>query len=561
MKLLRLTLEGRYKGLNDQVFDFSHSSDNIITFIGLNGSGKSQLLELIAEVFGYLERSFRPEFKTRKKLPFSVAVDYQLHSSTELELNVLVTYRVTINTNGTIECYTCFDNDWHVLPSDELVLPEHIVGYASGLNENLQRSFLKNAVQYFDVMSVRSARRKRLAGQLDETQIADAELSYLRRYPGIFELDVPENLVEEGMGGNPFDGVLPSLSEKDTDIPSSIFLDYDCSALLMASLAILPRDHLDILFPEIDFRYPKYICIHYDLRRVPVEEDAIRDIQHLVRVVGAESVEGVGNRSSDEQYNLYELDYLAGDIHIDLTRNGLREQLGELYYYLPIRLFEKLYKLQLLGVSRWNGADKRNLRSDDFFETVKKPLKGKLPLAVTNLKLSNGVDDIDFDDLSDGEAQLVQVLSAARIFSHDNTLFILDEPETHLNPLWRTQFHKNLTTALAAPGADTRRTQVMLSTHSPYLISSLKKENVYRFERTDNVVAMWPVESETYGASFDILIKEFFGLKSLISQTAVDAIKKQLNNQQLNNEQRREWIENNIGDSMEKAYLLRKLQE
>ncbi|MCF6282575.1 MAG: hypothetical protein L3J28_10295 [Candidatus Polarisedimenticolaceae bacterium] len=29
----------------------------------------------------------------------------------------------------------------------------HVVGYASGLNENLQRSFLKNAVQYFDVMS------------------------------------------------------------------------------------------------------------------------------------------------------------------------------------------------------------------------------------------------------------------------------------------------------------------------------------------------------------------------------------------------------------------------
>jgi ABC-type polysaccharide/polyol phosphate transport system ATPase subunit len=53
--LLRLEIVGRYKGLKDQTFDFSGSSDSIPTFVGLNGSGKSRLLELIAEVFGYLE--------------------------------------------------------------------------------------------------------------------------------------------------------------------------------------------------------------------------------------------------------------------------------------------------------------------------------------------------------------------------------------------------------------------------------------------------------------------------------------------------------------------------
>ena len=559
MRVLRLEIIGSYKGLRDQSFDFSNSTDNILTFVGPNGSGKSQLLELIAEVFGYLERVRRLDFRVRKPLPFSIILEYEIHPY--LDPNNLKTYRISTAEADDIVFQYLSDNEWLLCESSEVELPQHIIGYSSGLNENLQRSFLKNAVQYFDVMSVRAARRKRLAGQLNETQVAETELYYLRRYPGIFDLDVPDFVEGEELGGSPLDGVLPSLSEKDTDIPASIFLDYDCNALLMASLAILPRNHLDSLFPEIEYRYPEYICISYDLRQVPVEEDVIRDIQQLVRVVGIDSVERVSERTSDEKYNLYELDYLAGVIHIDLKREGLREQLAENYYNLPIRLFEKLYKIQLLGVSRWQAIDKKNLRTDDFFGTVKKPLKGKLPLAVTRLSLSNGTNDIDFDDLSDGEAQLVQVLSASRIFCHDNTLFIFDEPETHLNPSWRTQFHKNLTTALAAPGADTRRTQVMLSTHSPFLVSSLKKENVFRFERTDNVVAMWPVESETYGASFDVLIKEFFGLKSLISQTAVDAIKQQLNNQQLNNEQKREWLENNIGDSMEKAYLLRKLQD
>ncbi len=550
MKLLRLTLDGAYKGLKDQSFDFSHSSENIITFIGLNGSGKSQLLELIAEVFGYLERAQRLNFKTRNGLSFSINIEYQIRayiSPTEVE-----TFRVNINESGYIECHKLRYDSWQFLLLDEIELPQHVVGYASGLNENLQRSFLKNAVQYYDVMTVRAARRKRLAGKIDESQVEEVDQYYLRRYPGIFG---------GGQGDDVHEPDPTVIYEKDTDIPASIFLDYDCNALLMASLAILPNERLDKIFPDIAYRYPQSICIQYDLRGVPVEEDAIRDISQLITYVGSNSVTGISQKTSDEEYDLYSLDYLAATIRIDLTIDGISELLRDRYYGLPIRLFEKLYKIQLLGVKHWRGTDKTLLRDDDFFGTVKKPLKGKLPLAVTELKLSNGVDIIDFNDMSDGEAQLVQVLSAAQIFSPDNTLFIFDEPDTHLNPSWRTCFHKHLSSAIDHSESDTRRLQVLLSTHSPFLLSSLKKENVFRFERNENGVSMSPVESETYGASFDVIIKEYYGLKSLISQTAVDEIKSKLDDQQLSNEQRREWLENNVGDSMEKAYLLRRLQD
>lgn len=78
MKLLRLTIEGSYKGLRDQIFGFSCCSENIIIFVGLNGAGESQLLELIAEVFGYLERIRRSDFKTRNSLPFAIGLEYQI---------------------------------------------------------------------------------------------------------------------------------------------------------------------------------------------------------------------------------------------------------------------------------------------------------------------------------------------------------------------------------------------------------------------------------------------------------------------------------------------------
>jgi hypothetical protein len=37
MRLLSLSLRGSYKGLKDQVFDFSYAQDNIFALIGLNG--------------------------------------------------------------------------------------------------------------------------------------------------------------------------------------------------------------------------------------------------------------------------------------------------------------------------------------------------------------------------------------------------------------------------------------------------------------------------------------------------------------------------------------------
>jgi hypothetical protein len=52
---------------------------------------------------------------------------------------------------------------------DELMLPR-VIGYASELNENLQRPFMRNAVQYFDVMTdfPRSAAGKTLKREMRE---------------------------------------------------------------------------------------------------------------------------------------------------------------------------------------------------------------------------------------------------------------------------------------------------------------------------------------------------------------------------------------------------------
>lgn len=552
MKLLSLTIEGEYKGLSNQLLDFSLSKGNIAAFVGLNGSGKSQALELISETFSYLERYKRPDFKVRDGfVHFALVLEYSLRPHLDVEKEVV--YRISIATDGVVSSEELDDHgDWVHVGVENVELPQFIIGYASGLNENLQRSFLKNSAQFYNVMNVRASRRKRMAEEVDEYEVDRLNRWYLSRYPGIFRaIGNDDNLFVS----------IAELKESDTRAPSTIFLDYDCNALLTASLALLPTEELDELLPDIQYRYFHKVVIRYDLRDSAIEEDAIRDIRELVRLLGQNALVGISERTTEEQYDLYELDYLHADIHIDISNSDVRSRLSERYWGQPVRFFERLYKIQLLGVRAWRSEDRKALKQDNFFGNVKKPLKTKLPLSVVSLELCDEAEKrIDFNDLSDGQAQYVQVLSACRVFREENTLFIFDEPETHLNPSWRTRFHQHLSRAMGKNGERNKRSQLFTSTHSPFLISSLDRSNVYVFERSeDGRVSMLPAATQTFGASFEVLLKRFFKLDSLISQTAVEQIKQHLDHG--DHAQAREWIEENIGDSMEKAYLLKRLLE
>lgn len=164
MRLLSLRLNGQYKGLTNQIFDFSSADGNILAFIGLNGSGKSQLLELIAEAFSYLERYLRHDFKCRDwfdETEIELIYLNQAYDSDDLTF----LYKITIDPSGRVqitkEGKAVNLSDANDCDLDQ-ILPSEIIGYSSGLNENLQRAFMKNAVQYLDAMNIKRAWEMRL---------------------------------------------------------------------------------------------------------------------------------------------------------------------------------------------------------------------------------------------------------------------------------------------------------------------------------------------------------------------------------------------------------------
>lgn len=566
MRLLSLNLSGGYKGLKDQFFDFSYAQDNIFALIGLNGSGKSQLLELIGETFAYLERWQRVEFKTKTSLGFSVTVHYQwdlkndsdalsypdeliIHgNSIELKVTIELDGDVVLNVRGT--------DEWHVIEHGERQFPiPLVVGYASGLNENLQRSFMKNAVQYFEVRRISSQRHKRLSRENNDEQLAEINGNYLKKYPYIFS-----PLSEDDFVPN----YHQDLREVNPASSNFNYLDYDNVGLLILSLSVLPTETVFKLLDEITYKHPVKAVLHYDFRSGIIEDDAIRDVKMLIRIAGSDQVRPTGGRTTDNQYELYELEYLSGEIILELSDEAVLNRLREDNYYDSFALFKRLNKIQQLGIKNWARTSRLKLMKDNFIGTVKKPLQSRLPLSVVELLMANEQGDtVKFDDLSDGEAQLIQVIAATRIFSQAQALFLFDEPETHLNPSWRTYFHQRLIEAFTPESEREGQSQFFLSTHSPFMISSLKRENVFFFERNDvGCINMEPVSSQTYGTSFDILIKNHYGLRSLISQTVVEDVKNRLpeDNDPEAVIVARHWIEENLGESMEKAYLLRKLE-
>ena len=557
MKLLAIELFGEYKGLKDYRFDFSKSEGDVAVLIGANGSGKSQLMELIAEIFSYLERKQRKDFRVRKQLGYDFCVEYEMASSRyqglrrfviesrkylRIAIYEQVAVPVDMNQGGDTVTWRLVDIAG-ASALDECQLPR-IVGYASSLAENLQRPFMRNALQFYDVIRVRSRLKTALAQPtVDESKTLDINKRYLSRNPGIFSPDG-----EDEFG-------LFRLRETDTPIPRSLFLDYDCAALLIALLGMLEPEQRDAIWRDIPYRHPTRVILRYDLRGQATATDNAKDIKRLIEIAGPGRCIPLSPPTTEEQFELLDLEHLTADIELDFSDESVRARLRE-YGRESSDWFFALYKLQLLGVHGWTSETKRSLRSDNFQGHVEKPLKANLPLSAHELWMSNGERSIAFDDLSDGEVQLLLTLGAVRLFGNDETLFLFDEPETHLNPSWRTRFHLDFEKANEPNG----NAQAIISSHSPFLVSSLPREAVFHFKENHGLTEMATPARETYGASFDVLIKKHFDLHATISETAVQEIRKRLSDTQSSAQEKLNWLNNSVGESMERSYLMNKLR-
>jgi ABC-type cobalamin/Fe3+-siderophores transport system ATPase subunit len=120
--------------------------------------------------------------------------------------------------------------------------------------------------------------------------------------------------------------------------------------------------------------------------------------------------------------------------------------------------------------------------------------------------------DVSFADLSDGERQLLMVLGLIRVSRSKRALFLLDEPDTHLNPHWQHSY-LNLIEDWTGIAAEKEHCHIVLTSHNPLTISALSRDEVRVIAQAeDGRVAAAAPYADPRGMGFTATLTEIFGL-------------------------------------------------
>src|SRR4051812_5802400 len=125
--------------------------------------------------------------------------------------------------------------------------------------------------------------------------------------------------------------------------------------------------------------------------------------------------------------------------------------------------------------------------------------------------------DVSFSDLSDGERQLLMALGLIRISRGKRALFLLDEPDTHLNPHWQHTY-LDLIREWTEVTANEKTCHIIMTSHNPLTIAALEREEVRVMSVDDSgKMSIAPPYTHPRGLGFTATLTEIFGLKSSLA--------------------------------------------
>ena len=129
---------------------------------------------------------------------------------------------------------------------------------------------------------------------------------------------------------------------------------------------------------------------------------------------------------------------------------------------------------------------------------------------------------LTFKELSEGEQQLLAVLGLLKFTKQEESLFLLDEPDTHLNPVWKRNYI-NLLREVVSLGQESH---LLMATHDPLVIGGLSRQEVRVLVRRGDghITSMEPSE-DPKGMGFAGLLKsELFGLRSTLDPATAKSL-------------------------------------
>ncbi|AHC49777.1 restriction system-associated AAA family ATPase [Achromobacter xylosoxidans] len=575
MKLLRLKITDP-KGFRSLPCGFEHhfrtewslqdelaQANDFAPFVcaGPNGSGKSNLLEALAAIFFQLEvlrvrRSFLPEAlqdEVPDVSPVAFELDYLIRVPAEYrspdsppwakvgvwkKAGESVRFFWDNQGDFSTDVYEAFKGG-HA----DILLPQYVLGYSSGENEILSLPFFKMRFVQFDEYWNALTRQLSYPGH-PETRLAyldsgfsqaillcnllfqdeatlqpfreDVGIDALREFRIILRRRIPIEAVQleafdpadedqKRERRNRIQAEARTRGLSESEISQSVD-DWVRREIIKGNPALSETDELG------STRYRLNL-----LQLLEGDEKSSLVVSALKRCATLNYV--------DDATDTLVLDYWVNEA----TRQAFRENFDGSALAL-FQAFQVLLTLNLYAVSDVLKADLYTSTSHYVSETVPTLASDQRIMRFKFMRFTKqGVaEPMMLKELSDGEHQLLHSLGLCLLFRETNSLFLLDEPETHFNPDWRANFISRLRQCLTGQGEFAQ--EMLITTHTPFLISDSKPDKVLVFakDKASGKVSVSHPPYNTLGASINKITHETFGKRETIGGGAQQVLEQLL---------------------------------
>ena len=578
MKLVRLKITDP-KGFRSLPYGFEHhfrsewtlqdeldNTEGFAPFVcaGPNGSGKSNLLEVLAAIFYHIEcmvlgnlpdsflydKDENPKgFNSANSIPSGFELEYWIKpkdSDLPGYAKVLISKETEQSPKVHWQNRDQFYKDHNPLSREETrsLLPEYLLGYSSGENEILSLPFFKMRFIQFDEYW------QALRGQLPYRGTPESRLIYLDS--SFSQAILLSNLLfQDDSTLTPFrkEIGIGSLKEFRIVLKRSISLSPDV-------VNLFGKNHPCVYEGEDENTYRLNL-----LKLLEADDESADNFDPIITRLKRCATSSLEDRHTDSLY----IDYFVDQSTHDAFQNNFGSALG------LFQAFQVLLTLNLYSVSATLKAELYQSDSQYVSETVPTLASDERIMRFKNFYFTKqGVDQpMLLKELSDGEHQLLHSLGLCLLFRNTNSLFLLDEPETHFNPDWRANFISRLRQCFTPTKEEEKRPdkviysqEMLITTHTPFLISDSKPEKVLVFnkDKTTGEVSISHPEYNTLGASINKITMNTFGKRETIGAYAkgiLDDLRKRFEQGDEDNETLIDEIHHQLGDSVEKLLLIK----